>query len=101
MRIPRPLGLPALVLAASAALATGASPAGADDGTVHYWITCQTASQYGNLHAQDYIRTLNYHDQVGYNGNSASGWSMVLRYPAADPKWGYVLSTCIERDPRY
>jgi hypothetical protein len=25
----------------------------------------------------------------------------VLRYPAPDPKWGYVLSTCIERDPRY
>jgi hypothetical protein len=97
----RAVGLPALALAACAALTTGASPAAADDGTVHYWITCQTATQYGNLHAQDPIRVLTYHMQVGYNGNSSSGWSMVLRYPAPDPKWGYVLSSCIERDPRY
>lgn len=105
MRVPRTaaraLGLPVLALAASAALATGATPAAADDGTVHYWITCQTATQYGNLHAQDPIRVLTYHEQVGYNGNSSSGWSMVLRYPAPDPKWGYVLSSCIARDPRY
>jgi hypothetical protein len=101
MRVPRLLSVPALVVAASAALATGAGPAGAADGTVHYWITCQTATQYGNLHAQDPIRVLTFHQEVGYNGNSASGWSMVLRYPAPDPKWGYVLSTCIERDPRY
>jgi hypothetical protein len=98
MRLPRLLGAAAAAIAATAVL-TG--PAVADDGTVHYWITCQTATQYGNLHAQDPIRVLNYHDQVGYNGNSASGWSMVLRYPAPDPKWGYVLSGCIERDPRY
>lgn len=53
----------------------------------------QTATQYGNLHAQDPIRVLTYHEQVGYNGNSnsSSGWSMVLRYPAPDPKWGYAV----------
>lgn len=93
--------LSAVAAAALSAVTVAASPAHADDGTVHYWITCQTATQYGNLHAQNPIRVLNYHEEVGYNGNSESGWSMVLRYPAPDPKWGYVLSSCIERDPRY
>lgn len=97
----RRLRVAAVAVAAGAALVSGASPAAADDGTVHYWITCQTATQYGNLHAQDPIRVLTHQMQVGYNGNSASGWSMVLRYPAPDPKWGYVLSSCIARDPRY
>lgn len=102
MKLSRTLGLPVLALAASAALATAAAPASAGDGTVHYWITCQTATQYGNLHAQDPIRVLNLYDEVGYNGNSdPSGWSMVLRYPAPDPKWGYVLTSCIAPDPRY
>ncbi len=97
----RARGLSAAAVAAVSAVGIATTPAQAADGTVHYWITCQTATQYGNLHAQDPIRVLNYHEQVGYNGNSSSGWSMVLRYPAPDPKWGYVLSSCIERDPRY
>jgi hypothetical protein len=78
-----------------------ATPASAGAGTVHYWTICETTTQYGNLHAQDPIRVLPLHREVGYNGNSASGWSMVLAYGAADPGWGYVLSSCIERDPRY
>jgi hypothetical protein len=103
VKLSRTLGLPVLALAASAALATAAGPAdaGDGDGTVHYWITCVDATQYGNLHAQDPIRTLYQTNEVGYNGNSDSGWSMVLRYPAPDPKWGWVLSSCIAPDPRY
>lgn len=98
----RAVGLPALVLAASAGLATAGPTAQAGDGTVHYWITCQSATQYGNLHAQNPIRTLDLQNQVGYNGNSdPSGWSMVLRYGAPDPAWGYVLTSCIAPDPRY
>ncbi len=90
--------------AASLALTTGlTAPASADGGagTVHYWTICETTSQYANLHAQDLIRVLPLHREVGYNGNNASGWSMVLAYGAPDPDWGYVLSSCIERDPRY
>ena len=89
--------------AASLSCLAGAigSPASAGAGTIHYWTICQTTTQYANLHAQDPIRVLPYHREVGYNGNSASGWSMVLAYGAPDPDWGYVLSSCIERDPRY
>ncbi len=89
--------------AASIGLLTGglAAPASAGAGTVHYWTICETTSQYANLHAQDLIRVLPLHREVGYNGNSASGWSMVLAYGAPDPDWGYVLSSCIAPDPRY
>jgi hypothetical protein len=91
-----------LTAASLTCLAGGVSaPAFAGAGTVHYWTICQTTTQYGNLHAQNPIRVLPLHREVGYNGNSADGWSMVLAYGAPDPDWGYVLSSCIQPDPRY
>jgi hypothetical protein len=92
-----------LAAASLTGIAVGvAGPASAGDGTVHYWTTCDTTTQYGNLHAVNPIRVLPLHREVGYNGNSdPSGWSMVLAYGAADPAWGYVLTSCIARDPRY
>jgi hypothetical protein len=91
----------AVAVAAALTVTTAASPAAAGSDAVHYWVTCQTATQYGNLHAKDPIRTLEYHNQVGYSGFSQDGWMSVMRYGASDPRWGFVLARCLERDPRY
>lgn len=98
-------GIGAATLAAGVISAgIGTTAAHADAGTVHYWTTCSSTSQYANLHAQDYIRTLPQAREIGYNGNSdPSGWSMVETYNAGDglQEWGYVLTSCIAPDPRY
>ena len=101
MKLSRALPVSVLAAAALAASVASAGPAAADSDAVHYWVTCQTATQFGNLHGQDPIRVLAYHNQVGYSGYSKDGWMSVMRYGASDPRWGFVLARCLERDPRY